>query len=326
MPRFSAPWDRTLRVTTVVVVILLAAVVGTIAVATVSAGAPPALVAGVAALVAAILGATWSLAPRGFAVEAGQVRIERPLRAIAIPVRSIRSAGLLPKGALRGALRLGGSGGLFGYYGRFWSRSLGAFRLYATRRDGLVRIDTPEERFVLSPEAPERFLEEVLARAPDARAGGEAPVERRPVGRRAKLGIAAAIALVPLAVAAILGASWAWAPVGARVSPDAVVVERRWAGPVEIPLAEILGAEVLPPEALRGVRRVAGHSGGGVHYGRFRSEALGGFQLYAWRRGPAVLLETSDGRVVLTPEDPVGFVAEVTAAIAPATAPRPEGQ
>jgi len=317
MPRFAAPWDRTLRVTTLVVVVLLAAVVGIIGVATVRAGAPAALVAGVAALVAAILGAAWSLAPRAFAVEASQVRIERPLRPIAIPVRSIRSAGLLPEGALRGALRLGGSGGLFGYYGRFWSRGLGAFRLYATRRDGLVWIDTPDERFVLSPDAPERFLEEVLARAPNVRDAGGAPAERRPVGRRAKLGIAAAIAIVPLAVAAILGASWAWAPVGARVSPDAVVVERRWAGPVEIPLAEIRSAEVLPPEALRGARRVAGHSGGGVHYGRFQSEALGGFQLYAWRRGPAVLLETSDGRVVLTPEEPERFVAQVTETIAP---------
>jgi len=315
VPRFAAPWDRTLRAATLVAVVLLAAVVGVIAVLTARAGGPPALVAGAAALVAATLGVTWSLAPRAFAVEAGEVRIERPLRPIAIPIRSIRSAGLLPRAALRGALRLGGSGGLFGYYGRFWSRSLGAFRLYATRRDGLVRIDTPEERFVLSPEAPERFLEEVLARAPGARIAGDAPAERFPVGRRTKLAIAAALALIPLGLAAVLGASFAWTPVGARVSPDAVVIERRWAWPAEIPLAEIHGAEVLPPGALRGARRVAGYSGGGIHYGRFQSEALGGFQLYAWQGGPAVLLETSGGRVVLTPDDPGELVAEVTEAI-----------
>jgi len=315
VPRFAATWDRTLRVVTLVVVVLLAAVVGAIAFATARAEGPAALVAGVAALVTVILGVTWSLAPRAFAVEDGQVRIERPLRPIAIPIRSIRSAGLLPRAALRGALRLGGSGGLFGYYGRSWSRSLGAFRLYATRRDGLVRVDTPDERFVLSPEAPERFLEEVLARAPGARIAGDAPAERFPVGRRTKLSLAAALALIPLGLAAALGASWAWTPVGAHVSPDAVVVERRWAWPAEIPLAEIRGAEVLPPEALRGARRVAGYSGGGIHYGRFHSGALGGFQLYAWQGGPAVLLETSGGRVVLTPDDPGQLVAEVTEAI-----------
>jgi hypothetical protein len=317
MPRFAAPWDRTLRVTTFAVVLLLAAAAVAFAFVAVRAAVPIEIVAGTAALVAVLLAATFSLAPRSFAVEGGQVRIERPLRPIAIPVRRIRSAGLLPPGALRGALRLGGSGGLFGYYGRFWSRTLGAFRLYATRREGLVRIDTPDERFVLSPDAPERFLEEVLARAPEARTAGDAPVERRPASRRAKLAFVAAIALVPLAVAGVLGASWGFSPVGARVSADAVVVERRWAGPVEIPLAEIREAEVLPPEALRGARRVAGYSGGGVHYGRFHSDALGGFQLYAWRRGPAVLLETSDGRVVLTPEDPERFVAQVTEAIGP---------
>lgn len=315
MARFAAPWDRTLRITTAAVVLLLAAAAATFAYVALRAGVPFEIFLGIAALVALILGAAWALAPRGFAVEAGQVRIERPLRSIAIPIRTIRSAGPLPAGALRGAMRLGGSGGLFGYYGRFWSRTLGAFRLYATRREGLVRLDTPDDRFVLSPDRPERFLEEVLARAPEARSEAGAPLPARPAGRRAWLAIGAAILLVPLAVLGILGASWAFSPVGARVTDAAVVVDRRWARPVEIPIAEIRSAEVLPPVALRGARRVAGFSGGGVHYGRFQSQSLGGFQLYAWRRGPVVLLETSDGRVVLTPEEPERFAAEVAEAV-----------
>jgi len=315
MPRFAAPWDRTLRVTTLVVVVLLAAVVGIIGVATVRAGAPAALVAGVAALVAAILGAAWSLAPRAFAVEASQVRIERPLRPIAIPVRSIRSAGLLPEGALRGALRLGGSGGLFGYYGRFWSRGLGAFRLYATRRDGLVWIDTPDERFVLSPDAPERFLEEVRAAAPGAaRVEDVEALGRRPLPRRAKIEIAVAVAAVPVLVGAVLLASVAWAPVRADVSGTAVRIERRLARPVEIPLARVRAVEVLG--AAGGFRRVAGFQGPGISYGRFESEALGRFQLYDWGGASYVLLDTDDGRVVLTPDDPDGFVAAVRAGMA----------
>jgi hypothetical protein len=322
--RFAAPWDRTLRVTTTLVVLFLAGAAATFAVVALRASVPLEFVAGIAALVAVILGATWALAPRGFSLEAGQVRIERPLRSVAVPFRAVTSASLLPPGALRGAVRLGGSGGLFGYYGRYWSKTLGAFRLYATRREGLVRIDTADERFVLSPEPAERFLEEILARAPEARSGADAPLARRPVGRRAKLAIGAALLLVPLVVLGVLGASWAWKPVGALVGERAVVIERQWAGPVEIPFAEIREVEILPPEALRGARRVAGYSGGGVHYGRFQSQALGGFQLYAWRFGPAVLLETSEGRVVLTPEDPVRFAEDVQAAVVarPGSGPR----
>ncbi|HSN91266.1 MAG TPA: PH domain-containing protein, partial [Anaeromyxobacteraceae bacterium] len=88
------------------------------------------------------------------------------------------------------------------------------------------------------------------------------------------------------------------------------------ASPLEIPIAGIREAEVLPPEALRGLRRVAGYSGGGVHHGRFRSDALGSFRLYAWRGGPWVLLETSDGRVVLSPEEPERFAEAVARAVA----------
>jgi hypothetical protein len=52
---------------------------------------------------------------------------------------------------------------------------------------------------------------------------------------------------------------------------------------------------------------------GGVAYGRFSSSALGTFQVYAWRGGPLVKLETADGPVVLTPDDPEAFLADVRA-------------
>ena len=59
---------------------------------------------------------------------------------------------------------------------------------------------------------------------------------------------------------------------------------------------------------------MTGTSGfGSVAFGRFRSSTLGDFQLYAWGRGPWVLLETDGGPVVLTPEEPARFLAEVRA-------------
>jgi hypothetical protein len=313
--RFAAPWDRTLRVTTAVLV--CAAGIGAVLLLRLAATTetPVATAAGIA--IAGAIGATfvaaWALAPAGYAVEAGRLRIERPLRAIEIPFASIRAATALPDGALSGAARIAGSGGLFGYYGRFWNRRLGAFRLYARRRIGLVVIDTDRDRFVLSPEPAGRFLDALPSRAPwaapDPAGAGLAP---RPVPRGVRIGIAALVLLVPLVVAGTLGAVWAFSPVGARVDGGEIRVERKLAPDVVIPLADVRRAEPLAAEHGARLWRVAGTAiPGGVRYGHFRSRELGDVQLYAWRADAFVLVDTDERRFVLTPDDPGAFVAAV---------------
>jgi hypothetical protein len=315
--RFRAPWDRTLRVTTSVVA--CAAAIGAVLLLRLAATTeiPLATTAGIA--LASAIGATfalaWALAPGGYAVEAGRLRIDRPLRPIEIPLASIRAAAALPDGALSGSARIAGSGGLFGYYGRFWSRRLGAFRLYATRRTGLVAVDTDRERFVLSPEPPARFLEVLLSRAPSAaRAISAASLAPRPLPRGAKLGLAALVLLVPLAAGGIMGAVWAFSPVAARVDPGEIRIERRLAPDVVISVADVRRVEPVSSRDGCGLGRVAGTSiPGGVRYGHFRSSALGDVQLFAWRSDAFVLVDTDERRVVLTPDDPGAFVAAVRA-------------
>jgi hypothetical protein len=259
--------------------------------------------------------AGWALAPTGYAVEGGTLRVERRLRPVAIPLAEVTAVGRVAELWSGGAARIGGSSGFFGHYGRFWNRTLGSFRLYATRTHDLVLLDVPGDRFVLSPDAPERFLEEVRAAAPGAaRAEDLEALGRRPLPRRAKLEIALAVAAVPVLVGVVLLATTAWAPVRADVSRSAVRIERRLAGAVEIPLARVRGVEVLG--ASGGFRRVAGFHGPGISYGRFASDELGEFQLYDWGGGAYVLLQTDDGAVVVTPDDPDGFVAAVRAGMA----------
>ncbi len=60
-------------------------------------------------------------------------------------------------------------GGLFGYYGRFRSATLGSYRLHATRGTGLVLVRTATSTHVLTPEPPDDFAEVLLAAAPGAR-------------------------------------------------------------------------------------------------------------------------------------------------------------
>jgi hypothetical protein len=316
--RYSAPWDRSLRVSTgalLAVLALAAAVVVTIA-AVVGGGPVVVALGGFAlAVLAAVAVAGWALAPTGYAIEAGTLRVARRLRPVEVPLAGVTAVCRIAELRAGGAARLGGSAGFFGHYGRFWSRSLGSFRLYATRTHDLVLLDLPGDRLVLSPDPPERFLEEVLLAAPGAaRAEDPEALPRRPLPLRAKLELAAAIAAVPILLGAVLAATVAWAPVRADVTRSAVRIERRLAGAVEIPLARVRAVEVLAAPGR--FRRVAGFHGPGISYGRFRSEALGDFQLYDWGGGAYVALLTDDGIVVLTPDDPGGFVAAVRAGMA----------
>jgi hypothetical protein len=312
--RFPAPWDRTLRIVTTAAIAALLAAVALLLFLAATAALPFATV--IAAGIAATVAIAFALAPRGYALEPGHLRIERPLRPIEIPLASILAAWTLPDGALRGTVRVAGSGGLFGYYGRFWSKRLGAFRLYARRRAGLVVVDTATERFVLSPEPPERFLEVLLSRSPSASlAHADAPPPPRPMPRSAKRWLGALVALVPIAVAAIIGAAWAFSPVAARVEGGEIRIARRLAPEVVIPVAEVRRVERMAPQYAQRLRRVAGTATRSVRYGHFRSPELGDVQLYAWRRDAYVLVDTDRTRYVVTPDAPEAFVAAVRAGL-----------
>ena len=57
-------------------------------------------------------------------------------------------------------IRLWGNGGLFSATGIFWSRSHGIFHAYVTASgpEGLVMIETPGKKIVISPENPQQFV------------------------------------------------------------------------------------------------------------------------------------------------------------------------
>jgi len=314
--RFPAPKDRTVRLVTGGAILLLLGVSVAVTVAASYALGPleQVLAAGVGLLSVAMLVASWGLAPKGFSLEGSTLRIERPFRPVLVRLADVREAAPLPDGAARGALRIGGSGGLFGYYGWFWNRVLGGFRMYASRSSGLVRLETASGRLLLSPEPPGRFLDALLGRIPGAiRAEPDVPLSRTALPARAWGGAATALALVAIGVGGILLASHAFAPARVRVEREEIRIERNAAPPVIVPLAEVTGVRRLGRGEAGRVSRVSGYAGFRrcVAYGRFRSTTLGDFRLYAWHCGAWVLLETREGRIVLTPDEPDAFVAEV---------------
>jgi hypothetical protein len=128
-------------------------------------GGPGADTARWASLLAPLIAvACWALGPKGLEIECGELRVRRNAwRPTSIPLAGIREIAVLPPGALRGAIRTFGVGGLFGYYGWFYKK--GAFRLWATRSDRLVEIVAAGRRVVVSPDEPARFVEGLLASA-----------------------------------------------------------------------------------------------------------------------------------------------------------------
>ncbi len=65
----------------------------------------------------------------------------------------------------KGAVRMMGNGGLFGYYGTFRSGRLGAFSAYATDWKFGVVVRTGGKTFVVTPEEPEMFITRLLETA-----------------------------------------------------------------------------------------------------------------------------------------------------------------
>ncbi|HEX9243560.1 MAG TPA: PH domain-containing protein [Anaeromyxobacter sp.] len=316
--RFEARWDGRLRLTTAAVAITFGVAALALLWLAWTDGDPGAMVVAIcgALLLAGMVLVAFAWAPRGYVLEGGTLRILRRVGPRELALSRVCAAGPIGP-VLRGAIRLGGSSGMFGWFGRYWTRSLGQLEAHATRTDGLVQLDTPEERFVLSPEPADRFLDEVLARAPAAvRVPPEGPHARHPIPRRTWLRLGALVLAAPLVVAAFLVGSFGWAPEGATVDPSRITIARRWVDPVEIPIADVRKVEILGASRVGKVHKVAGFvDPRGRAWGRFRSEALGEFQLYLWRRGPWVLVDTDGGKVVLTPEDPEQFVGEVGAAL-----------
>jgi hypothetical protein len=317
MQRFDAPWDGTLKLSTGLFLVLMLGMALGLAAFDIRLGPEPeafrwGLLIG-PAIVAIVIPGAWVLAPRGYTIGGGELTVNRPIFPVRIPLATIRGVTLVDRKQAGAFVKVAGAAGLFGHYGRFYSSALGAFRLYATRRDQLVVVDTDAGRFVLTPATPERFVEALGLRAPGAALSLAGAGSTGSPGGPWKLVLAIAFA-VPLLVGAILGVAWGRAPCAAAVEADAVRIDHRWGEPERIPLAGIRGVEPLTPDQARGWWRVNGVGGlGGSSYGRFRSDRLGPFTLHAWRSGPYVLLETAGGKVVLTPDDPGAFVTELRA-------------
>ncbi len=80
------------------------------------------------------------LAPQRLEVGESQIVILRRYKSVTISRDEVKSVEQLPQGAMRGAIRTCGVGGLFGFFGKYYTRSIGSFSLYATSSENLFLI------------------------------------------------------------------------------------------------------------------------------------------------------------------------------------------
>ena len=99
-------------------------------------------------------------APQYLEVGDDRIVIVRRYAGVTIHRTEIISVRPLSSKDFRGVLRLCGCDGLFGYMGKYWSKKLGKFSLYATSKSNLFLINTTTRgKIVLGCSEPEKMLE-----------------------------------------------------------------------------------------------------------------------------------------------------------------------
>jgi hypothetical protein len=126
----------------------------------------------------------------------------------------------------------------------------------------------------------------------------------------------AAAAAVQIAFfAGILLFTWLYSPQGYSVRDGALVIHRPWR-PVTIPLAEIRSVQLLSPEDVSPFSGIRVFGVGGLfgYYGTFFRPNLGGFvRFYLRNRENPILVETTGGRLLLSP-DSTGLIGALNGA------------
>jgi hypothetical protein len=117
-------------------------------------------------------------------------------------------------------------------------------------------------------------------------------------------------ATVLVVVAAFLVGSWGFAPSGYRVDGQTLTVKRPLGDEV-IDRGAITGVRMFEEADREGMSRAGGNGGLFGYYGKYKSNRLGEHRWYVTDAARRVVVETKDGAVVVSPEDPAKFIAAV---------------
>lgn len=157
MRRFTATIDSLSRTLTFVVIVVLIIPFITIGSQYMKLGDPLLLIGPVITIVA--LTAVFLYRIKGYGLDAAGLHIDRLVKPVTIPFQSIE--GIMPITAkeLGLGIRAFGSGGFFGYLGKFYYRTHGWITLYVTDRSKMLLITLAGDRkVIISPDDTAGFI------------------------------------------------------------------------------------------------------------------------------------------------------------------------
>jgi hypothetical protein len=270
---------------------------------------------------AAAIALAYGYSPRGFEISDGAFRVKRLMGDVVFPLTSLRFVRDANPADFRGSVRLWASGGLFGYYGLFWSKALGKSKWYVTDRSKAIVLTNGSQTVLVSPEDHDGFV----AAIERADAGISAPsAESADTGRRFINIAGFAIRIVGFAIGglglAIGAAALLYAPGRPPVdlTGDALVIHSRFCG-MTVPASSVDAAHVrvvdLQTESgWRPTMKTYGFDNPHYRAGNFRTANGQAIKLFTTGSERLVLLPPSsqDGLpVLLDVDDPDQFAARL---------------
>jgi hypothetical protein len=304
---FAASYDRTTTIISTVVSLGLLAVIFSVR---------NLLLAGLSIFVILLC---FAYSPRGYLLAERSILVRRLAGTARIPLEHVREARRATPDDFGGTIRLGGSGGLFGYYGLFSTSKLGRSTWYVTNKSNSVVIITAAKTVLLSPDDPDAFLATLATYAPVSHSSAPVPLGPAPsFGAIGKvLGIA--VALVGMGVG-ILAFNYSPGVPSYTLTPETLTIHDRLY-PVTlqasaIDIANIRIVDLAADPEWRPTIRTSGFANSHYQCGWFRVASGQKVRLYRAGGRRAVLLppNTEGAAVLYQAKDPDQFADSLRAA------------
>ena len=297
---FSATYDKTTKLISAGIFVLLLVVAATI----------PGIVVG--SLGALLLVGAYAWSPRSYTIAERSILVKRLIGNVRIPLDGIREARIATPDDFRDCIRMFGNGGLFGYYGQFRTAKLGKCTWYVTSQSNAVVVVTGARTTVFSPDDVDGFLAAVRAAAPVPPATPGEPLlnslQSYNGGVPVPMLVGGAIAIVVLAVVAFAFA-YSPGPPSYTLTPQSLTIHDRFypvtlqAGSVDMEHIRLIDfgvdTEWRPTARTNGFASAHYRSGwfrvaSGKTVRMYRADGTRLVLLPPKGEGAAVLLETTD--------------------------------
>lgn len=111
-----------------------------------------------------VLAVAWCLSPRYYEITETAILIKRPFFSISIGLSEVMRLKSITEEDLGSSSRLMAFGGIFGYLGTYRSSEIGKYQGWCTNRVNLVLIESGNQKWLISPSAPDDFVKQVNSR------------------------------------------------------------------------------------------------------------------------------------------------------------------